>query len=211
MRAAGANAFTLSPMKWVGSTNAKGMYVKAGRYGGGTFAHKDIAFKFASWISVEFELYVIKDYQRLKDDENGRISLAWNVNRILAKVNYRIHTDAIRDNLVPDELTAKQRSFVYADEADLLNVALFCRTAAEWRRSNPERDGNMRDHATIEQLLVLANLESINAVFIGKGMPQQERITELNHLARSQMVAILDTGGIRQLKALDQKNPGDGH
>ena len=201
---AGANAFTMSPMKWIASTNACGMYVKAGR-GGGTFAHKDIAFKFASWISAEFELYVIKDYQRLKDDEGSRISLAWNVNRILAKVNYRIHTDAIRDNLVPDELTARQKSAVYANEADLLNTALFGVTAAEWRAANPGKEGNMRDHATIEQLLVLANLESINAVFIDKGMAQRERIAELNRLARLQMKAILATGGVRRLKALGDK------
>ena len=200
--AAGANAFTLSPMKWISSTNAIGMSVKSGR-GGGTFAHKDIAFKFASWISAEFELYVIKDYQRLKADENSRISLDWNVRRILAKVNYKIHTDAIRDNLIPPELTARQRTFVYADEADLLNTALFGLSAAEWRKANPSKTGNMRDDATIEQLLVLANLENINALYIEKGMPQSERITELNRLARLQLAAIIGTSGVKRLSALN--------
>jgi hypothetical protein len=202
---AGLNAFTLSPMKWVNSTGAIGITVKSGR-GGGTFAHKDIAFEFASWISNEFKLYIIKDYQRLKSDENSRISLDWNVKRILAKVNYRIHTDAIRDNLIPPELTARQKSFVYADEADLLNTALFGMTAAEWRKANPNKDGNMRDHATIEQLLVLANLENINALYIGKGMPQETRIEELNRLARQQLTALLENSSVKGLKALDKPN-----
>lgn len=201
---AGLNAFTLSPMKWVNATNAIGITVKAGR-GGGTFAHKDIAFEFASWISVEFKLYIIKDYQRLKADENSRISLNWNVNRILAKVNYRIHTDAIRDNLIPPELMARQRSFVYADEADLLNVALFGQTAAEWRKANLDKDGNMRDHATIEQLLVLANLENVNALYIGKGMAQEERITELNRLARQQLTQLLENNSVKGMKVLEEK------
>ena len=204
--AAGSNAFTLSPAKWINSTNAAGMTVKSGRYGGGTFAHKDIAFKFASWISAEFELYIIKDYQRLKADENSRASLDWNVKRILAKVNYRIHTDAIRDHLIPPELTAKQKSFVYADEADLLNTALFGITAADWRTANPEKDGNMRDHATIEQLLVLANLENINALYIEKGLPQRERVSELNRLARLQLAAIINSSGVKQLEALNDSN-----
>jgi hypothetical protein len=201
LHAAGANAFTLSPTKWVTATNAVGIFVKAGR-GGGVFAHKDVAFKFAAWISAEFELYVIKDYQRLKADENSRISLDWNVKRILAKVNYRIHTDAIRDNLIPPELTARQRSFVYADEADLLNVALFGQTAAEWRKANPGKDGNMRDHATIEQLLVLVNLENVNALYIGKGMAQEVRITELNRLARQQLTQLLENSSVKGLKLL---------
>ena len=201
---AGANSFTLSPTKWVTTTNAVGIFVRAGR-GGGVYAHKDIAFKFASWISAEFELYIIKDYQRLKADENGRISLDWNVKRILAKVNYRIHTDAIRDNLIPPELTPRQRSFVYADEADLLNTALFGLTAVEWRKANPEKDGNMRDHATIEQLLVLANIENVNALYINKGMPQSERIVELNHIARSQMAALLSNSNIKGLKAIEER------
>ena len=166
---AGANAFTLSPTKWMTSTEAIGITVKPGR-GGGVYAHKDIAFKFAAWISAEFELYIVKDYQRLKSNENSRISLEWNVTRILSKVNYRIHTDAIKQNLIPPELTSKQKSFVYADEADLLNVALFSLTAAQWRRENKGKPGNMRDYATIEQLLVLTNLENINAVYINNGM-----------------------------------------
>jgi hypothetical protein len=196
---AGANAFTLSPQKWVTSTGAVGIISKSGRYGG-TFAHKDIAFKFAAWISAEFELYIIKDYQRLKLDENSRISLEWNVTRILSKVNYRIHIDAIRENLIPPELTAKQKSFVYADEADLLNVALFGLTAAQWRKGNKNKAGNMRDYATIEQLLVLANLENINAVYINKGMPQAERIEELNHIARAQLTTMLRNDFVKALR-----------
>jgi len=202
-RAAGRNSFVLTPKRWIENVNAVGMTSTQGRYAA-AFAHKDIAFKFASWISAEFELYIIKDYQRLKADENSRISLDWNVKRILAKVNYKIHTDAIRDNIVPLELTARQKSFVYADEADLLNVALFGQTAAEWRRANPNLDGNMRDHATIEQLLVLANLESVNAWLIGKDQPQSERIEELNRLARLQMAAITATSGVKRLKAMDK-------
>ena len=200
---AGSNAFTLSPQRWVDTTCAIGIVSRSGR-GGGTFAHKDIAFKFAAWISAEFELYVIKDYQRLKTDENNRMSLDWNVKRLLAKVNYKIHTDAIRDNLLPPKLTARQKSFVYADEADLLNVALFGITAAEWRRNNPEKTGNMRDHATIEQLLVLANLENINALYIGKGMSQSERVVELNDIARVQLSAITGITDIKKLNAINK-------
>jgi KilA-N domain len=202
---AGLNAFTLSPMKWVNSTNAIGIIVKPGR-GGGTFAHKDIAFEFASWISNEFKLYIIKEYQRLKADENSRISQDWNIKRILAKVNYRIHTDAIRDNLIPPELTPKQRSFVYADEADLLNTVLFGMTATEWRKVNPDKSGNMRDYATIEQLLVLANLENINALYIAKGMPQPKRLQELSDMARQQLTALLDNPSLKGLKALNRAN-----
>jgi hypothetical protein len=205
---AGANAFVLSPQKWIDTTNAIGLISRSGR-GGGTYAHKDIAFEFASWISVEFKLYIIKDYQRLKADENSRISPNWNVKRILAKVNYRIHTDAIRDNLIPPELTNRQKSFVYADEADLLNTALFGMTAAEWRKANPDKDGNMRDHATIEQLLVLANLENINALYIGKGMAQPERIVELNCLARQQLTQLLDNASMKGLKAIDAPKTED--
>ena len=201
---AGANSFVLSPQKWIESTNAIGLISKSGR-GGGTYAHKDIAFEFASWISVEFKLYIIKDYQRLKSDENSRISLDWNVKRILAKVNYRIHTDAIRDNLIPPELTPHQRSFVYADEADMLNTALFGMTASEWRQENADKSGNMRDYATIEQLLVLANLENINALYINNGMSQTERIIELNLLARSQMTALLSNKSVKGLKTLEEK------
>ena len=198
---AGHNAFVLTPKRWINTVDAIGMTSKQGRYAA-TFAHKDIAFKFAAWISSEFELYIIKDYQRLKADENSRVSLDWNVKRILAKINYRIHTDAIRDNLMPLELTAMQKSFIYADEADLLNVALFGQTAAEWRRANPDKEGNMRDHATIEQLLVLANLENINALYINKGMAQEKRIAELNHLARQQLTQLLENNSVKGMKTL---------
>ena len=193
--------FVLSPQKWIESTNAIGMISRSGR-GGGTYAHKDIAFEFASWISAEFKLYLIKDYQRLKADENSRISLEWNVKRILSKVNYRVHTDAIKDNLVPKELTAKQKTFIYADEADVLNVALFGITAAEWRKGNKGKQGNMRDYATIEQLLVLANLENINAHYISKGVPQSERIEELNRMAREQLSSMLRNKSVEVLKKI---------
>jgi len=201
----GANTFTLSPSKWVGSTGAIGVSVKTGR-GGGIYAHKDIAFKFAAWISAEFELYVIRDYQRLKNDESSRISMEWNVKRILSKINYRIHTDAVKDNLIPLEISAAQRSFIYANEADLLNVALFGMTAAEWREINRDKDGNIRDHATIEQLLVLANLENINALYIAKGIPQSERVTELNCIAREQLSKMLRNKNADILKSLREKN-----
>ena len=204
-REAGRNAFVLTPKRWIKTVGAIGMTSKQGRYAA-TFAHKDIAFKFAAWISAEFELYIIKDYQRLKSDESSSISLNWNVNRILAKVNYRFHTDAIRDNLIPPELTARQKSFVYANEADLLNVALFGQSAASWRRANPDKDGNMRDHATIEQLLVLANLENVNALYITKGMTQTERITELNRLARQQLTQLLGNASVKGMKNLEVKN-----
>jgi hypothetical protein len=202
-REAGRNAFVLTPKHWIEAVDAIGMTSKQGRYAA-TFAHTDIAFEFASWISQEFKLFIIKDYQRLKSDGNSRISLDWNVKRILAKVNYKIHTDAIRDNLIPQELTQKQCLFVYADEADLLSVALFGQTAAEWRKANPGKDGNMRDHATIEQLLVLANLENVNALYIGKGMAQKNRITELNRLARQQLTQLIHNSSVKGLKTLDQ-------
>jgi len=203
---AGSNAFVLSPQKWITNTNAIGMRSMSGR-GGGTFAHRDIAFEFASWISPEFKLFIIKDYQRLKADENSRISLEWNVKRILSKVNYRIHTDAIQENLIPIELTTKQKSFVYADEADVLNVALFGITAAEWRKANKGKQGNMRDYATIEQLLVLANLENVNALYIGKGISQAERIEELNNMAREQLSAMLRNKSVNTMKNLEKKKP----
>ena len=181
---AGLNAFTLSPSKWIESTGAIGIVSKSGRYGG-TYAHKDIAFKFASWISVEFELYVAKEFQRLKEEEQKQ--LGWSVKRELSKLNYHIHTDAIKQNLIPPELTAKQKSFVYAEEADVLNVALFGITAKEWREANSDLKGNIRDYATINQLICLSNLENLNAVFIQKGMEQSERLTELNKIAIQQM------------------------
>lgn len=179
---AGYNAFTLSPQKWIDKTDAIGIVSKAGRYGG-TFAHSDIAFEFASWISAEFKLYIIKDYKRLKNDESSRLSLGWNLNREISKLNYKIHTDAIKENLIPPELTPYQISITYASEADVLNVALFGITAKQWREGNPDRNGNIRDHATLNQLLVLANMESYNAILIEQGKPQPERLQLLNKLA----------------------------
>ena len=186
---AGSNAFTMSPKKWIEGTNAKGIVSKAGRYGG-TFAHSDIAFEFASWISPEFKLYIIKDYQRLKIDENSRLSLGWNLHREMSKINYHIHTDAIKQYLLPPELTKDQISFKYASEADLLNVALFGMTAKKWREENPKRKGNIRDYATLQQLLVLANMESYNAILIEQGKKMPERLQLLRDLAVRQMETI---------------------
>ena len=200
LKEAGSNTFTLSPQKWVNTTNAKGIYVKLGR-GGGTFAHKDIAFKFASWISAEFELYIIKDYQRLKDDENSRLSLGWNLNREISKINYRIHTDAIKEYLLKD-LTNEQLSYKYASEADMLNVALFNKRAKQWREENLDLKGNMRDYASLNELLVLANMESYNAVLISKGMEQKERMVELRKLARTQLLSLEKLNSAR-LKSLE--------
>lgn len=183
---AGLNSFVLTPRQWIETTSAVGIVSKSGRYGG-TFAHRDIAFEFASWISVEFKLYLIKEFQRLKEDENRRLSLAWNLNRTLAKINYRLHTNAIQAHLIPAEVTPKQASITYANEADLLNVALFGQTAREWRDANPDKEGNMRDHATLEQLLVLANIENMNAEFIHMELPQGERLKRLNAIAIRQM------------------------
>lgn len=183
---AGLNAFTMSPSKWISGVNAIGIVSRAGRYGG-TFAHSDIALEFASWISAEFKLYIVKDYQRLKHDENSRLALSWNLNREIAKLNYHIHTDAIKANLIPPELTPEQISFKYANEADLLNVALFGMTAKQWRDNNPAAKGNMRDEANLNQLLVLANMESYNAVLIEQGKTQSERLVELRALAVRQM------------------------
>jgi hypothetical protein len=187
---AGLNSFTLTPKQWIEQTAAIGLISKAGRYGG-TFAQKDIAFEFASWISVEFKLYLIKEFQRLKEQEFQQ--LGWDIRRNLAKVNYLIHTDAIRDNRIPDNLTAHQISFVYSSEADLLNVALFGVTARQWRDANPGLKGNLRDHANVHQLVCLANLESMNAHFIGEGLVQSERLVKLNQLAIRQMRVLLKT------------------
>ena len=200
---AGSNAFVLSPQKWIKSTNAIGMVSKSGRYGGGTFAHKDIAFEFASWISPEFKLYIIKDYQRLKEDESHRLALDWNVNRVLAKTNYRIHTDAIKETLIPPELPKEQHRFVYADEADVLNVALFGMTAKQWRAANPGVKGNIRDFATIEQLPVLVNLESMNALLLQQGKSQEEQF--LNQQAIKLMTKLSQDKGARDLHQLDHK------
>lgn len=183
---AGLNSYKLSVKEWVEKTNAIGLRATAGRYGG-TYAHHDIAFEFGMWISPEFKIYLIKEFQRLKEDENRRLSLAWNLNRTLAKINYRLHTDAIQTHLIPPEVTAKQAAITYANEADLLNVALFGQTAREWRDANPGLEGNMRDHATLEQLLVLANLENMNAEFIHMGLAQGDRLKRLNAIAIRQM------------------------
>src|SRR5665811_314927 len=196
---AGLNSFALTPKQWIEGTQAIGLVSRAGRYGG-TFAHKDIAFEFASWISVEFKLYLIKEFQRLKEDENSRLSLAWNLNRTLSKLNYRIHTDAIKSHLIPAAVTPAQAAVTYANEADLLNVALFGQTAKEWRGANPGLDGNMRDYATIEQLLVLANIEGMNAELIHMGLSQGERLNRLNEIAIRQMQVLTSASAIKQLK-----------
>ena len=199
---AGENAFTLSPQQWIKATNAIGLISKSGRYGGGTFAHKDIAFEFASWLSPEFKLYIIKDYQRLKADENSRLALGWNLNRTLAKINYRIHTDAIKDMLIPPDITPQRQSFTYASEADVLNVALFGITAKEWRQAHPDSPGNIRDEASLQQLIVLANLESINAELIRQGVSQSERLLRLNASAKQMMKSLV---GDHKIELLDEK------
>jgi len=181
---AGLNVFTLSPQKWIERTGAIGLVNKLGRYGG-TFAHKDIAFKFASWVSIEFELYMVKEFQRLKEQEQK--ALGWSAKRELAKINYHIHTSAIKQNLIPNELTQQQISIIYASEADVLNVALFGITAKQWRGANPEKDGNMRDYASINELICLSNMENLNAVFINESLSQKERLTKLNQVAIKQM------------------------
>jgi hypothetical protein len=195
----GLNSFTLTPKQWIKKTAAIGLQSKAGRYGG-TFAHKDIAFEFASWVSVEFKLYLIKDFQRLKDDENDRLQMEWNVQRTLSKINYRIHTDAIRETLIPNTITKAQSGKLYASEADRLNVALFGQTAKEWRTANPDAKGNIRDHAPIEQLVVLTNLESLNSVFIRQELAPSERLLKLNEIAISQMRSLLASDGTKRLK-----------
>ena len=193
---AGANAFTLSPQKWIETTNAIGIISKSGRYGG-TFAHKDIAFKFASWISVEFELYIVKEFQRLKEEEQKAIG--WTAKRELAKINYHIHTSAVSRNLIPNELSKEQINFIYATEADVLNVALFGMTAKEWREANPDLKGNIRDYATINELICLSNMENLNAVFINEGLAQPERLIKLNRIAIQQMCVL---GNIENRKLL---------
>ena len=192
---AGLNAFTLSPQKWINTTGAIGIVSRSGRYGG-TFAHKDIAFKFASWISVEFELYLVK-FQRLKEQEQAQIG--WNAKRELSKINYRIHTDAIKQNLIPQEITLAQASRIYANEADVLNMALFGMTALEWRDKHPDLKGNIRDYASINELICLSNMESLNAVFIQDGIPQRERLIRLNRIAIQQMQVLEDLTGGREL------------
>ncbi len=196
----GLNSFVLTPKQWIEKTGAVGLTSSAGRYGG-TYAHQDIAFEFASWVSVEFKLYLIKEFQRLKEDESRRLSLAWNLNRTLSKLNYRIHTDAIQAHLIPAAVTPAQAAITYASEADLLNVALFGRTAKQWRDTNPRLDGNMRDYASLEQLLVLANIEGMNAELIHMALPQSDRLKRLNEIAIRQMQVLTGATAIKQLKA----------
>ena len=193
------NCFVLTPKQWIEKTGAVGITSSAGRYGG-TYAHKDIAFEFAAWVSVEFKLYLIKEFQRLKDDENDRLKLGWNLQRTLAKINYRIHTDAIKETLLPPAITKAQSALVYANEADLLNVALFGQTAKQWRDAHPEAEGNLRDYAPLEQLVVLTNLESLNSVLIRQGLPQPERLRTLNEIAISQMRTLLSANNVKRLK-----------
>ena len=195
----GLNSFVLTPKQWIEKTGAVGLTSSAGRYGG-TYAHKDIAFEFASWVSVEFKLYLIKEFQRLKEDESRRLSLAWNLNRTLSKLNYRIHTDAIQAHLIPAAVTPAQAAITYASEADLLNVALFGQTAKQWRDANPELDGNMRDYASVEQLLILANIEGMNAELIHMALPQGDRLKRLNEIAIRQMQVLTSASAIKQLK-----------
>jgi hypothetical protein len=195
----GSNSFSLTPKRWIEATGATGIFSKSGRYGGGTFAHKDIAFEFASWISAEFKFYLIKEFQRLQQEDAKRNKKEWSVGRMLAKVNYRIHTDSIQENLIPPTLTPKQIQGIYATEADLLNVALFGLTAAQWRRANKDLQGNMRDHATLEQLVVLANLESLNALFIQQGLTQTQRLQTLHDQAVQQMRSLLKRNPLHEL------------
>ena len=194
---AGLNAFTLSPTRWIESTNAIGIVTQAGRYGG-TFAQTDIAFEFASWISVEFRLYLVMEFQRLKADEQKQ--LAWSAKRELSKINYRIHTDAIKSNLIPAEVTREQAAMKYAEEADVLNVAMFGMTAKQWREANPDLKGNIRDYATINELICLSNMENINAVLINDGIPQGERLIKLNQIAIQQMQVLVDNESRKLLK-----------
>ncbi|GJQ22679.1 DNA-binding protein [Candidatus Brocadia sapporoensis] len=197
--AAGSNNFVLSVKNWIEQTGAVGITATAGRYGG-TYAHKDIAFHFGMWISPKFQLLLVKEFQRLKADENDRLKLEWNLQRTLSKVNYHIHTDAIKENLIPEALTKAQINFVYANEADMLNVALFGITAKQWRDTHPDKEGNIRDYATIEQLVVLSNLESINAVLIHQGLTQSDRLLQLNKVAITQMKSLIKNKPLKGLK-----------
>jgi len=196
---AGLNNYKISVKEWAEKTRAIGVKATAGRYGG-TYAHPDIAFEFGMWVSAEFKIYLIKEFQRLKNDENDRLKLEWNLQRMLAKVNYHIHTDAIKENLIPKELTKKQASMIYADEADLLNMALFGKTAAEWRAAHPDAKGNIRDFAMLEQLVVLTNLESLNAVLINQELSQRDRLLQLNKIAIQQLKTLLNNASVKKLK-----------
>ncbi|MDO5637795.1 MAG: KilA-N domain-containing protein [Myroides sp.] len=196
---AGLNSYKLSVKEWVEKTNAIGLKAKTGRYGG-TYAHPDIAFEFGMWISPKFKIFLIKEFQRLKEDENDRLNLEWNLQRTISKINYHIHTDAIKENLIPKEISKQQVSLVYANEADLLNVALFGITAKDWRENNPNEKGNIRDFATLEQLVVLSNLESINALLIQQGLTQSDRLIQLNKVAITQMKSLIESKTIKKLK-----------
>lgn len=202
---AGSNGFVMSSKQWIQKTGAIGIISKTGRYGGGTFANKDIAFEFASWISPEFKLYLIKEFQRLKESESNYQKLEWDFHRTLAKVNYHIHTDSIKENLIPKELNKSQINVIYASEADLLNVALFGITAKEWKNNNPNAEGNIRDIAAIEQLIVLSNLESINSIFIKQKLNQAERLIKLNEIAISQMKSLLNNKPLNKFKNISRK------
>ncbi|MDD5319142.1 MAG: KilA-N domain-containing protein [Methylococcales bacterium] len=195
---AGTNRFRLSVKTWMEKVNGMGVIAKAGRYGG-TFAHKDIAFEFGSWLSPEFKLYLIKEFQRLKESENQRLSMEWNLNRTLSKLNYAIHTEAIKEHIIPNLVTADQEKYVYADEADLLNASLFGKTAKQWRDENPDKKGNMREEASVAQLLVLANIESMNTEFIRMGLSQSERLKKLNAIAISQLQSLVGHASIKKL------------
>lgn len=194
---AGLNRFVMSVKQWINKTNAIGIVAKSGRYGG-TYAHKDLAFEFASWVSPQFKLYLIREYQRLKDEEQKQ--LGWSAKRELSKINYRIHTDAIKRNIIPEEVTPQQASIIYANEADVLNVAMFGMTAKQWRDANPDKKGNIRDYATINELICLSNMENLNAVFIDQGLPQGERLIKLNHIAIQQMNVLEDNQGRKLLQ-----------
>lgn len=194
---AGLNRFVMSVKQWINKTNAIGIVAKSGRYGG-TYAHKDLAFEFASWVSPQFKLYLIREYQRLKDEEQKQ--LGWSAKRELSKINYRIHTDAIKRNIIPEEVTPQQASIIYANEADVLNVAMFGMTAKQWRDANPDKKGNIRDYATINELICLSNMENLNAVFIDQGLPQGERLVKLNHIAIQQMNVLEDNQGRKLLQ-----------
>ena len=196
---AGTNRFTLSVKKWSTQTNGICLIAKTGRYSSGTYAHRDIAFEFGAWLSPEFKFYLIKEFQRLKEEESSNKKLEWNLQRTLAKINYKIHTDSIKENLIPKLLSKSQISFVYASEGDLLNVALFGKTAKEWRNQNPDLKGNIRDYATLEQLIVLSNLESINSLFISQGLQPKDRLEQLNNLAITQMKSLVGNDSIKRL------------